>query len=133
MTHGKEWRQSKAANPDPDIVRNYFIDTNGKKIYRTEESRKLAEIRLASNQSFREGEGIYDSNTEISTITNNINNGEEEILPREVTESNNILNKGMKDADMPLMFKIACRDLEPLSTINNNKKDMNVLTETEIK
>jgi hypothetical protein len=101
--------QSSTGNQDPELPRNYYLDTGGCRVYHTEESRRLAEIKAASTQVFKRNMGH-------GTIDNNCNNNvaidseEEEVLPKEVTESSNYINKG-KNPDMPLMFKIAARTL----------------------
>ena len=119
--------QSSVGNLDPELPRNYYISTDGRRVYHTEESKRLAEIRAASTQVFKRNMrsgSIGNNNNNHNNITTNDN--EEEVLPREVTESNNnILNKGMRDADLPLMFRIATRTIP-----NPQPSDSRAATET---
>src|SRR5689334_9323169 len=49
--------QAENSNPDPDIPRNYKILPDGTTVYSNPESERIARIRLASNQGFREAIG----------------------------------------------------------------------------
>jgi hypothetical protein len=38
----KRMATASKGNPDPELSRNYYINSDGRKIYHTEESRRLA-------------------------------------------------------------------------------------------
>src|SRR6476659_1729633 len=116
---------SKSGSIDPDIPRTYYLDANGRKIYHTEESKRLAEIRTASAQAFKLNMGI--NNTNINNTINNDNNSNsndddnKEVLPKQVTTSTSTSTSNIRDADIsPLFFKIAARTFPKLSPSNNN-------------
>jgi hypothetical protein len=122
----KKMAMTERSNPDPDLPSNFRIDGN-RKMYHSEESERIANMRIASNQGFREAIGRQP--------VNHI-----DIAPKERSNNYDYFNNSanynkhwIKDTDIPLMLRIATREADPLSlTQNNTTEDPNLLADQQM-
>jgi hypothetical protein len=102
--------QAENSNLDPDIPRNYKILPDGTTVYSNPESKRIAEMRIASNQGLKEAIGRQPLKY-IDTIKSRE-------VPRYDYFNNHVdYNKGrvLNNDNIPLGLKIANRDLGPAS------------------
>jgi hypothetical protein len=128
----KKMATSDKTNPNPELHSNYKI-IEGKKVYSSEESERIAKLRLASGASYREAIGSPPINyVDIPATTKQSNEGY--YFNYNNNNNNNDNNGRVKNTDLPLMLKIKMAHKGPDSNSAgmSRKKDTNVLTENEL-
>jgi hypothetical protein len=106
----------RSGNTDPDLPSNHQIEGQ-KKVYFSDESERIANMRFASNQGFREAHGIQ--NKTIKDLPTRI---VEKDIDRGYyfNNSNASYNKGrIRDTEIPFELRIATRGLDPATLAKN--------------